>query len=71
MDKIEQLKDKIIKLYQEPGYFETSIKGFKISKRDEPTELKKCFYTPLAILLLQGSKQTIFGNREFTFAKQM
>ena len=67
MDKIEQLKDKIIKLYQEPGYFETSIKGFKISKRDEPTELKKCFYTPLAILLLQGSKQTIFGNREFTF----
>ena len=67
MDKIEKIKDKIIKLYQEPGYFETSIEGFKISKRDEPTELKKCFYTPLAILLLQGSKQTIFGDREFTF----
>lgn len=67
MDKIEKIKDKIIKLYQEPGYFETSINGFKISKRDEPTELKKCFYTPLAILLLQGSKQTIFGDREFTF----
>lgn len=67
MDKIEQIKDKINKIYQEPGFFETSIKGFKISKRNEPTDLKKCFYTPLAILLLQGSKQTIFGDREFTF----
>lgn len=67
MDKIEQLKEKIIKLYQEPGYYNTSIQGFKISKREEPTELKKCFYTPLAILILQGSKQTIFGEREFTF----
>lgn len=67
MDKIEQIKNKINKLYEEPGYFSTSIKGFKISKREMPTELKKCFYTPLAILLLQGSKQTIFGDREFTF----
>lgn len=67
MNKLEQIKDKITRIYQEPGYFETSIKGFKISKRDEPTELKKCFYAPLAILLLQGSKQTIFGDREFTF----
>lgn len=69
MNKIEQIKEKIIKLYQEPGYYNTSIKGFKVSKRDEPTELKKCFYTPLAILLLQGSKQTIFGDREFTFGQ--
>lgn len=69
MDKIEQIKEKIIKLYKEPGYYNTSIKGFKVSKRDEPTELKKCFYTPLAILLLQGSKQTIFGDREFTFSQ--
>lgn len=67
MNKIEQIIEKIIKLYQEPGYFNTTIKGFKISKRDEPTELKKCFYTPLAILLLQGSKQTIFGDKDFTF----
>ena len=62
MNKIEQI-------YQEPGYYNTSIKGFKVSKRDEPTELKKCFYTPLAILLLQGNKQTIFGDREFTFGQ--
>lgn len=67
MGKFEQIKEKIIKLYQEPGYFDTPIKGFKISKREEPTEFKKCFYTPLVILLLQGSKQTIFGDREFTF----
>lgn len=67
MNKLELIKEKIIKLYQEPGYFDTSIKGFKISKREEPTDFKKCFYTPLAILLLQGSKQTIFGDREFTF----
>ena len=69
MNKIEQIKEKIIKLYQEPAYYNTSIKGFKVSKRDEPTELKKCFYTPLAILLLQGNKQTIFGDREFTFGQ--
>lgn len=67
MNKIKQIKEKIIKVYQESGYYNTSIKGFKISKRDESTELKKCFYIPLAILLLQGSKQTIFGDREFTF----
>lgn len=68
MDKIEQIKEKIAKLYQVPGYYSTSIQGFKISKREEPTELKKCFYTPLAVLLLSGSKQTIFGDREFTFS---
>lgn len=45
------------------------ISSLNVSKRDEPTELKKCFYTPLAILLLQGSKQTIFRDREFTFSQ--
>ena len=69
MNKIEQLKEKIIKLYQEPGYYDTPIKGFKVSKREVPTDLKKCFYKPLAMLFLQGSKQTIFGDKEFTFSK--
>lgn len=67
MNKIVQMREQILKLYQEPGYYETSIQGFKISKREEPTELKKCFYAPLVILPLQGSKQTIFGDREYTF----
>lgn len=67
MNKLEQIKEKISKIYKEAGYYNTSVKGFKVSKREEPTELKKCFYTPLAILLLQGSKQTIFGDREYTF----
>ena len=49
MNKIEQLKEKIIKLYQEPGYYDTPSKGFKVSKREVPTELKKCVYKPLAI----------------------
>lgn len=67
MNKIEEIKDKVNILYKGTGFFETPIKGFKISKRNKPTELKKCFYKPLAILFLQGNKQTIFGNREFTF----
>lgn len=65
---MNKIKEKIIQLYQEPGYYTTSINGFKISRRNEATELKKCFYTPLAILLLQGSKQTIFGDKELTFS---
>lgn len=67
MNKLEQIKEKISKIYKKAGYYNTSVTGFKVSKREEPTELKKCFYTPLAILLLQGSKQTIFGDREYTF----
>lgn len=67
MKRIELLKEKIIKLYNVPGYYNTSIKGFKISKREEPTEFKKCFYTPLVIMFLNGSKQTVFGDKEFTF----
>lgn len=65
--KLELLKTKILSLYKEPGFYDTKIKGFSISRRNAPTELKRCFYKPMVILLLQGNKHTIFGNNEYVY----
>ncbi len=69
MNKIEIIKDKILSFYQKPGFYDTPIEGFRVSRINETTELKKCFYKPLVVLIIEGSKQTIFGNYKYTCSK--
>lgn len=71
MDSLEEkrtlLKEKVQELLPEPGMLQTEIKGFSASLRTAPTFNQHCFYKPMAILVLQGKKQTVLGSEKFTY----
>lgn len=63
----DKIKDKVSELFSEFGMLQTSIKGFNISVRTAPTVNQHCFYKPMAIVILQGKKQTMLGSEHFTY----
>lgn len=65
--KCDLLKNKVMTLFSAPGILETGIKGFSAALRTEPTANRHCFYKPMAILVLQGEKQTVLGSEKFTY----
>ena len=71
MDSLEEkrnlLKTKVLELFPTPGMLQTCIKGFSASLRTAPTFNQHCFYKPMAIVVLQGKKQTTLGSEKFTY----
>ncbi len=63
----DKIKEKVFELFSESGMLQTSIKGFNISVRTAPTVNQHCFYKPMAIVILQGKKQTVLGSEHFTY----
>ena len=61
------LKNKIQKLFPAPGILQTGIKGVSAALRTAPTFNQHCFYKPMAIIVLQGKKQTVLGSEKFTY----
>lgn len=66
-EKRDLLKKKVQNLFSEPGMLQTGIKGFSASLRTAPTFNQHCFYKPMAIVVLQGRKQTVIGSESFTY----
>lgn len=66
-DRIEQMKEKMLRVVKKADLIDSSIQGFRFFRRDEPTALQCCFYKPMAILVLQGEKQTNLGTQAFTY----
>lgn len=66
-EKRNLLKTKVQELFPAPGMLQTGIKGFCASLRTAPTSNQHCFYKPMAIVVLQGKKQTILGTEKFTY----
>ncbi len=66
-EKRDLLKNKIMDFFPEPGIFLTGIPGFSLSLRTAPTFNQHCFYKPMAIIVLQGKKQTVLGSERFTY----
>ncbi len=71
MDSLEEkrnlLKTRVQELFPTPGMLQTGINGFSASLRTAPTFNQHCFYKPMAIVVLQGKKQTILGSEKFTY----
>lgn len=71
MDSLEEkrnlLKTRVQELFPTPGMLQTVINGFSASLRTAPTFNQHCFYKPMAIVVLQGKKQTILGSEKFTY----
>lgn len=71
MDSLEEkrnlLKTRVQELFHTPGMLQTGINGFSVSLRTAPTFNQHCFYKPMAIVVLQGKKQTVLGSEKFTY----
>ena len=66
-DILQQLIEKILHKCPEEGAYTTSIDGFKYYRRNNPTQMGHCFYSPMALLILQGEKQVVIGSQEYTY----
>lgn len=66
-EKRNLLKNRVQELFPAPGMLQTGIKGFSASLRTAPTSNQHCFYKPMAIVVLQGKKQTMLGTEKFTY----
>jgi len=66
-EKRELLKGKIRQFCAKPGIQQTDIKGFRMALKTAPTVNQHCFYHPMAMVVLQGKKQTVLGSQSFTY----
>lgn len=66
-NRIEHIKDKVLQIVTQADLMDSSINGFRFFRRNEPTSTQCCFYKPMAILVLQGKKQTNLGSEAFTY----
>ena len=67
--KNELLKQEISEKYPSAGIFSTPFPEFTIARRDVPTDFENIFYEPMVILLLQGRKCVIFGEKEYWYGE--
>ncbi|MDR1901829.1 MAG: AraC family transcriptional regulator [Treponema sp.] len=63
------LKKTLLGLMPEAGSFETGIPGLRITRQNEPTKSDNCFYIPMIVVMVQGSKQVFFGSEEFIYSE--
>ena len=66
-NKYKAIKERIINLYPESGVYKTGIKGLTVARRNNPTELKRCFYHPTCIIPVGGEKSIVFGSDSFSY----
>lgn len=71
MDSLQEkrnlLKNKVQALFSAPGILQTGIKGLSAALRTQQTFNQHCFYKPMAMIVLQGKKQTVLGSEAFTY----
>jgi AraC-like DNA-binding protein len=63
------LKETLLNLMPDAGAFETGIQGLRIARENGPTALNNCFYIPMIVVMVQGSKQVYFGSEEFIYSE--
>ena len=52
-----------------PGNLATLIEGLQLIRRDGEECGERCFERPLAALVVQGSKHSVFGDREYAYGE--
>ena len=63
------LKEKLTRLMPAPTRFEAAIPGMMLSRFDRDTPASKCFYFPIAALIVQGYKRSMIGNQEVNYGE--
>ncbi len=65
----DQLIDIVLKRAPSTGDFPTAVPGLVFHRRDETHKADNCFHTPLASVVIQGRKRSIWGNREYHYGQ--
>lgn len=63
------LKDRISGLLVESGRVETAVPGLALSRFNGDVAGEKCFYSPMAALVVQGVKRSMVGSREVRYGE--
>ena len=62
-----KLKEKLLQLMAEPGDCQTKIDGMILLRREADAFSEKTFEKPLAAFVIQGSKRSLFGGRDYFY----
>lgn len=63
----EKLKEKLLQHIQHPGDYQTAIESMVLLRREFASSSEKTFEKPLAAFVIQGSKLSYFGGREYFY----
>ncbi len=66
----EVLKEKMLRWLPQQSRLETGVPGLALSRYDEETSAAKCFYYPIAALVVQGFKRSMIGNQEANYGER-
>ena len=62
-----KLKEKLLQHIQHPGDYQTDIESMILLRREFASSSEKTFEKPLAAFIIQGSKLSYFGGREYFY----
>lgn len=65
----EQLKDIVLSRIDVTGDHPTAVTDMGFHRRDETNKADNCFFKPLATIIIQGHKRSIWGNREYHYGE--
>lgn len=65
----EELKQKLLQYLKTPRIFPTAIEGFHMARREEGGKPEQCFEKPLVGLVVQGTKHSLMGGKEYVYTE--
>lgn len=63
-----RIREKILLHLPQSGILPTAIEGFRLARREEESTPEKCFEKPLVGLVVQGTKHSHMGGREYVYS---
>ena len=58
------LRERLLRRMNRPGNYPTAVEGLTLIRRDGGDCGGRCFERPLAALVVQGRKHSVFGDRK-------
>lgn len=65
----EEIRHRLLGSLETPCIRETAIKDFRLARRDDAAASECCFEKPLAGLVVQGTKHSVIGGREYIYTE--
>ncbi|MCH5276705.1 MAG: AraC family transcriptional regulator [Desulfovibrionaceae bacterium] len=65
----DELKHKLLRHLKRPCICPTAIPGFHLARRDQTGAPESCFEKPMVGLVIQGTKHSLMGGREYIYTE--
>ena len=65
----EQLKEIVLSRAESAGDHRTSVPEMVFHRREQTSKADNCFQKPLASVIIQGHKRSIWGNKEYRYGQ--